>query len=96
VASWGFRTARATLFDTYFQLGGALGDSSAPVESMRAQADPPPSDGLDTGWMLEVFRDSGFTVARTWADPGTIVAELPTSLSPEALDRFLCHDRPVS
>jgi acetate---CoA ligase (ADP-forming) len=37
--------------------------------------------------MVRVFRDSGFPVT-TSAVPGVVLVELPTSLSPEALDRF--------
>ncbi|HEY2959454.1 MAG TPA: GNAT family N-acetyltransferase [Actinomycetota bacterium] len=37
--------------------------------------------------MVRVFRDSGFPVT-TQALPGLLLVELPTSLSPEALERF--------
>jgi acetyl coenzyme A synthetase (ADP forming)-like protein len=37
--------------------------------------------------MVRVFRDSGFPVT-THALPGVLLVELPTSLSPEALERF--------
>jgi len=37
--------------------------------------------------MIRVFRDSGFPVT-TQALPGVVLVELPTSLSPEALERF--------
>ncbi len=37
--------------------------------------------------MIEVFRDSGFPV-HTHADSGVTMAEFPTSLTPEAIDRF--------
>ncbi len=37
--------------------------------------------------MIEVFRDSGFPV-RMHADSGVTMAEFPTSLTPEAIDRF--------
>jgi acetate---CoA ligase (ADP-forming) len=37
--------------------------------------------------MVRVFRDSGFPV-RTHALPGVLLVEFPTSLSPEALERF--------
>jgi acetyl coenzyme A synthetase (ADP forming)-like protein len=37
--------------------------------------------------MVRVFRDSGFPVT-TQALPGLVLVELPTSLSPEALERF--------
>jgi acetate---CoA ligase (ADP-forming) len=37
--------------------------------------------------MVRVFRDSGFPVT-THAIPGLLLVELPTSLSPEALERF--------
>jgi acetate---CoA ligase (ADP-forming) len=37
--------------------------------------------------MIEVFRESGFPV-RLRSEPGEVVAELPTALSPEALERF--------
>jgi acetate---CoA ligase (ADP-forming) len=37
--------------------------------------------------MVGVFRDSGFPVT-TQAVPGLVLVELPTSLSPEALERF--------
>jgi acetate---CoA ligase (ADP-forming) len=37
--------------------------------------------------MVRVFRDSGFPVT-TQAQPGVVLVELPTSLSPEALERF--------
>ena len=37
--------------------------------------------------MVRVFRDSGFPV-RTQTVPGVLLVELPTSLSPQALERF--------
>ena len=37
--------------------------------------------------MIKVFRDSGFPV-KTHTVPGVILVEFPTSLSPEALERF--------
>jgi acetate---CoA ligase (ADP-forming) len=37
--------------------------------------------------MVEVFRESGFPV-EIHSEPGLIVVELPTSISPEAIDRF--------
>ena len=37
--------------------------------------------------MIDVFRDSGFPV-ETRSDPGEITFELPTSLTPDAIDRF--------
>ena len=37
--------------------------------------------------MIDVFRQSGFTV-RTTVEPGQILVEFPTSLSPEAVERF--------
>jgi acetyl coenzyme A synthetase (ADP forming)-like protein len=37
--------------------------------------------------MIEVFRQSGFPI-RMRSEPGEICAEFPTSLSPEALERF--------
>jgi acetate---CoA ligase (ADP-forming) len=37
--------------------------------------------------MIEVFRESGFPV-KMRAEPGAVVVEFPTSLTPDALDRF--------
>jgi acetate---CoA ligase (ADP-forming) len=37
--------------------------------------------------MIQVFRDSGFPV-RTHAVPGELLFEVPTSLTPEGLERF--------
>src|SRR6266542_2756523 len=37
--------------------------------------------------MLDVFRESGFPVAMR-AEPGAIIVEFPTSLTPAALERF--------
>jgi acetate---CoA ligase (ADP-forming) len=42
--------------------------------------------------MVRVFRDSGFPVT-TQAVPGLVLVELPTSLSPEALERFEQRER---
>jgi acetyl coenzyme A synthetase (ADP forming)-like protein len=42
--------------------------------------------------MIQVFRDSGFTVA-TRSLPGVILVELPTSLSPEVRERFERRDK---
>ena len=42
--------------------------------------------------MLEVFRESGFPVEMT-AEPGGIHATLPTSFSPEAVERFENRDQ---
>jgi len=42
--------------------------------------------------MLEVFRESGFPLA-TRSEPGVVVVELPTSWTPEAVERFEQRDR---